>query len=112
MGFGSESSAFVAALAAGQIPKPQRRRPRAGASGGWSGWLGEPRNGVFLVLATALIVGGGRRLLQSFRARRAVARLSEPDVTIEEIEEAARHGRAGLIDLFRLLVTAESESLR
>lgn len=112
MGSGNESRAFLTALAAGRVPRGQRRQPGSVASRGWSGWLGEPRNAVFLVLASALIFGGGRRLVQGWKARRAVCRLGEPDVTIAEIEEASRHGRSGLIDLFRLLGTAESESLR
>jgi hypothetical protein len=65
-----------------------------------------------VVLAAVLLIGGGRRLLQAWRARGAVGRLHGPDVTPETIAAAAEHGRAGLMDLFRLLGSAETEPLR
>jgi hypothetical protein len=60
----------------------------------------------------ALLLGGGRKLLQGWRARGAVGRLNDPGITPEDIEAAAEHGRAGLMDLFRILGTDKSEALR
>ena len=79
---------------------------------GWSAWLADPRTAVLAFLASALLFGGGRKLLQGVRARRAVAALEGPDPSPEEVEAAAEHGRAGLIDLFRLLGTAEKPEVR
>jgi hypothetical protein len=70
------------------------------------GWLSEPRAAVLLVLVGVVAIGGGRRWLQAVRARRAVDRLADPDVTPEEIRALGEHGREGLIELFRLLETA------
>ncbi|SIO61056.1 hypothetical protein SAMN05444166_6623 [Singulisphaera sp. GP187] len=106
--------ATLPVAATGQVPirKSRRRSEPSDAPRGWSRWLGEPRNTVFLVLASALLLGGGRKLLQWWRARAIVARLGEPDLTVEAIEAASSHGRAPLMDLFRILTTAESEPLR
>jgi len=41
-----------------------------------------------------------------------VARLGEADVSVETIEAAARYGRATLPELFRLLTSAEDDTLR
>jgi hypothetical protein len=71
-------------------------------SGGMSSWLG-PRNSVFLVLLLALVLGGGRKLLQALQGRRAAERLGDPAASPAEIEEAAQHGRAALVELFGLL---------
>jgi hypothetical protein len=75
-------------------------------------WLGDPRSAVLVVLGAALLIGGGRRLLLGWRARGAIGRLNAPDLTPEEVEAAAEHGRAGLMDLFRILGTEKSEGLR
>src|SRR5438045_832825 len=98
----------VSAMAAGQVRGAVRRPRGAAAPRGWGGWLGEPRSAVLIVLALVML-GGARRLLRGWRARGAVAQLGEPDVTAEAIEAAAAHGRAGLMDLFRLLGTAEAD---
>jgi hypothetical protein len=106
---------LLGALAAmGAEPNRTAARRRVGTPpvSGWSAWLGEPRNAVFTVLAAALVLGGGRRLLLGWRARNAVARLEGSDVTVEAIAQAAEHGRTGLMDLFRLLGTGESEAIR
>lgn len=108
---GSRIVATLPAAATGQVRKTRRRAVSA-AQRGWSRWLGEPRNTVFLVLAAALSIGGGRKLLQWWSARATVARLGEPNLTVEEIEAASNHGRAPLMDLFRILTTGETESLR
>ena len=84
--------------------------PRDG--GGRWGWMADPRTAVLFVLATTVLVGGGRRVLQASRARRAVDRLGEPDVTPTEILEAAGHGRTGLIPFFRLLSEGNSPEIR
>jgi hypothetical protein len=95
--------------------KPVAARPArtvARTSPGWSAWLADPRTAVRAFLGSALLFGGGRKLLQGVRARRAVAALGEPNPVPDEIEAAAEHGRAGLIDLFRLLGTAEKPEAR
>jgi len=108
----SQVAAFLGALAVGQVRKVQRARAASTASHAWSRWLGEPRNAVFLVLASALLLGGGRKLLHAWRARRAVGHLNEEGYTETQILETTQYGRAGLMDLFRILGTAETESLR
>ncbi len=95
-----------------QVRQPQRRRRVLTRQPLWARWLGEPRNAVFLVLATALFVGGGRKLLHAWRARKAVGLLNEENYTEAQIDDVSRYGRAGLIDLFRILGTGETESLR
>jgi hypothetical protein len=65
-----------------------------------------------MALAVIVLVGGGRRLLWAWRARKAVARLSEPGVTPEEIEAVAAFGRAGAWELLRVFSTCESEPIR
>ena len=75
----------------------------ADAPGRGFAWLADPRSAVLIGLAAVLGLGGGRKVLQGWRARRAVARLVEPGVTPEAIASAAEHGRAGLADFFRIL---------
>jgi hypothetical protein len=75
-------------------------------------WLSEPRTAVLIVLGGVVAIGGGRRVLQAIRSRKAVARLAETDVTPGEIEEVARFGRAGLHELFRIFGEAPSSPLR
>ena len=91
-------------------PRPGRRGEPPPRS--WTIWLADPRSAVLFFLASALLFGGGRKLLQGVRARRAVAALNEPDPSPEEVESAAEHGRAALIDLFRLLGTAKRPEVR
>ncbi len=78
----------------------------------WSDWIMDPRNSVLAVLVLALVVGGGWRLVQAHRARRAVARLSDPDVTPDEVNALAEFGREGLEELFRLLEPDVARPLR
>src|SRR5262249_44183013 len=99
-------------LVLGQVANPRRRRSVAPVHRGWDAWLGEPRNVVLLVLGAVLVIGGGRRLFQAWRARAGVGRLDEGDVTTDAIEAAAEHGRAGLMGLFHLLGSARSEAQR
>ena len=88
------------------------RRPRRRVVTGWRAWLADPRSTVLFALASVVVLGGGRRLLRARRARAAVDRLGDPDVRPEEVESAADHGRAGLMDLFRLLGTAPDAPVR
>jgi hypothetical protein len=88
------------------LAKPKRPTP------GWGAWLADPRTAVLGFLGTALLIGGGRKVWQGIQARRAVAALGASDVRPEEVEAAAEHGREGLIELFRLLGTAESPEVR
>ena len=75
-------------------------------------WYTQPRGYVWLVLALALFAGGGRKLLQSLRARRAFRRLEAGNPTPAEIEALAEHGRLALPDLFGLLDPAQPEASR
>jgi hypothetical protein len=92
-------------------PELPSSKPKPRPSG-WSAWLADPRTAVLAFLTAALLFGGGRKMLQGVRARRAVAALGDPNPTPEDVEGVAEHGRAGLIDLFRLLGTAESPEVR
>jgi hypothetical protein len=84
------------------------KRPTAG----WGAWLADPRTAVLGFLGSALLIGGGRKVWQGIQARRAVAALGASDVRPEEVEATAEHGREGLIELFRLLGTAETPEVR
>ncbi len=87
-------------------PSTPTRRPAPRAEPEGRGWLTDPRSAVLLTLGAAAVFGGGRKLLHGMQARKAQSRLAEADVTPDEIAGAARFGRDGLIDLFRLLETA------
>jgi hypothetical protein len=65
-----------------------------------------------MALAVIVLIGGGRRLFWTWRARRAVARLQDPSVQPDELEAVAEFGRAGAWELLRLFSTAESEPIR
>jgi hypothetical protein len=91
-------------------PRPAGRR--APGTGAGRNWLGEPKAAVWIALAAALLIGGGRKLLLAWRARKAIARLEGPTVTAEEIEAVAEHGRAGVGELLRIFSTSESEPSR
>ncbi len=90
--------------------RPAEPKPAQGP--GWSAWLADPRTAVLAFLGSALIFGGGRRVLQGLRARRAIAAIEGDDPTPAEIAEAAEHGRAGLVELFRLLGTSTRAEVR
>lgn len=109
----SEMAAIVAGALTGQSASPRRRTAtsRQGPGVGRR-WVGEPRNAVLFILASVILVGGGRKLLQAWRTRKAVGRLEDPGVTTGAIGAAVDHGRAGLLELFRLLGSAETEALR
>lgn len=106
-------AAVIAGSLVGPFESPRRRgaSPRKSSSG-WQRLLGEPRNAVLFVLAAVILVGGGRKFLQAWRTRKAVGRLEDPEVSAAEIGAAVDHGRAGLMELFRLLGAAESDALR
>ena len=110
---GAAAAAGDAALAAPRRPA-RTRRPDPGKRGaaGWAAWLADPRGMVLIALGSALVVGGGRRWLQVARARRVVADLGLPRPSLGAIRAAADHGRAGLMDLFRLLGTSDRPNVR
>lgn len=72
----------------------------------------DPKTAVWELLLIAVVFGGGRKVLQGIRARRSVLALEGPDPLPSEVEAASEHGRAGLIELFRLLGTAEKSEVR
>ena len=94
-----------------EAPGPGRRSRRELVAGGRN-WLTEPRTAVLVVLGGVVLVGGGRKLLQAWRARKGVARLEQPDASPAEIEAAARFGRAGLAELFRIFGEMQSSPHR
>ena len=98
----------------GQPASPLNRRARKAKPGGsfWRGFLGEPRNAVFLALMAALLIGGGSRLRRAIRGRDARNRLDDPEIAPEAIEAVAEFGRAGLLDLFRLLESGKTREHR
>ncbi len=77
-----------------------------------SRWLREPKSAVWMALAVIIVVGGGRRLLWSWRARRAASRLADPAVTPEDLEAVAAYGRTGVWELLRIFSTTELEPMR
>ncbi len=88
-------------------PGPGRSaRPSTGVRAPRS-WWSEPKAAVWIALAVAVLVGGGRSSWGR-GARKAVARLDDPRVTIEEIAAVADHGRAGVWELLRIFSTASS----
>jgi hypothetical protein len=92
-------------------PSPrQGRRSRGTAIG--NRWLREPKVAVWAILAIAVLLGGGRKLLLAWRARKAAIRLAEPNVTPQEIEAAAEHGRAGVYELLRIFSSTATEPQR
>jgi hypothetical protein len=94
--------------------KPIRlRRPRAvGVERPWSAWLSEPRAAVLMVLFLIVLVGGGRKLLRGWRGRTVLGRLGAADVSAGDVAAVVEFGREGLMELFRLLATAESATVR
>jgi len=91
---------------------PRAAGRRASGPGARRNWLSEPKAVVWIALAVALLLGGGRKLLLAWRARKAIARLEEPNVMAEEIEAVAEHGRAGIGELLRIFSTSDSEPRR
>lgn len=100
----------VGQLLLGAAPPSRRQRIRMAARR-W-GWLGDPRSAVLIVLASALLFGGGRKWLLALRARRALDRVDESNVTPAEIAELAGHGRSVAMDLFRILGTSTDPKFR
>ena len=66
-------------------------------------WLSEPRTAVWLVVAITVLVGAVRKISAWWKARVAVSRLGEPNVTPDQIEAVAEHGRAGVYELLAFL---------
>ena len=58
-------------------PSPRQGRRSRGAAIG-NRWLREPKVAVWAILAIAVLLGGGRKLLLAWRARKAAIRLEEP----------------------------------
>lgn len=102
----SQGSSWPLAQAAPRVRRPTLRERS------WTGWLTDPRNAVLLALGGALLVGGGRRLIQARKARAAVDRLGQPGVTPAEVLDVANYRRAGIMELFRLLGTAPDPDVR
>ena len=105
---------FITTPSKGQPSPPLNRRARKGRPGVgfWRGLLGEPRSVVFLVLLASLVIGGGSRLRKAMRGRDARSRLDDPEILPKEIEAVAEFGRAGMLDLFRILETGKTREQR
>jgi hypothetical protein len=96
-----------------QEPEASRRPPGIGAGVPTKRrWLSEPKAVIWLALAVVVLVGGGRRLIAWWRARKAIARLEDPNVTTAEIEAVADYGRTGVYELLRVFSSAPSEQAR
>jgi hypothetical protein len=91
-------------------PPVQGLNRGTGLSG--SRWYREPRAIVWAILAVALLMGGGRKLLMAWRGRRVAVRLSDPDVTPDEIKAAADHGRSAVYELLRIFSSTGSDPQR
>jgi hypothetical protein len=81
----------------------ERGEPRPGFS---------PRDSVVVVLGLIVAVLGGRRIWHGLQARRSIALLGQDSPAIEEIERAARHGRAALEGLVKWLDANDRPELR
>ncbi len=103
---------FLAAASVGQAEPARRTRAGTKRPGSLQRLLGEPRNAVLFVLGAVVILGGGRRLLTAWRGREALAKLDDPEVTPNAVERVVDYGRAGLMDLFRLLEKAPDQAIR
>src|SRR6266571_4489289 len=108
MAFSGQARAVLAAGAVGQGDGAPRKRSARKGPAGWERWLSEPRSLVLFVLGAVLLLGGGRKVLHAWRAREAVGRLEDPGVSPETIAAVAEHGRAGLMELFRLLAEGQN----
>lgn len=93
-------------------PAPATRRALVRRGGGLGGWLTDSRNVVLLVLGAAFVIGGGRRLLANLRSRGAIRRLADPDVTADELLDAAKFGRDAASELARLQASAKPAEIR
>ena len=67
---------------------------------------------VFWVVMALLAVGIGRKLMQWYCARNAVVNLEGDRPDLGAIAESAKHGRSGLVELFRLLTSGKDEAVR
>ena len=112
--FGLASIFKLWSQVAGPSARPRRRRidPDEGPVSPWTAWVRQPNSAVLLVLGSLIVFGGGRRLYLGWRARQAVGRISGDNPRVEDIEAAARHGRDGLMELFRLLTAGVSSTVR
>jgi hypothetical protein len=93
-------------------PSKSDFRSRRNALAESRNWLTEPRTAVLVVLGTVILAGGGRKLMQAWKARKALARLNEPNITPREIEAVAQFGRSGLPELFRIFGEPPSSAHR
>jgi hypothetical protein len=93
-------AALVALGAAGPVARPS------------PSWRMGPRSAVLGVLVTIAVLGVARKWLEAHRARVAIERLRGDACTADEILDAPRHGRAVLLDLFRLLAEAPTAQMR
>jgi hypothetical protein len=71
----------------------------------------DPRDGVWIALAALIGVGGGHRLYRAYQARRIVNRLTATEPSIADIRASAAFGRAGIMELFRLLTAGPTEPI-
>jgi hypothetical protein len=95
----------------GQSEAQEARAP-AVSRRGWTAYLADPRTAVLVTLALVVGLGGGRQVLQGFRARGVVDRLAGDQPERADILEASKYGRAGLVDLFRLLDEGKTRDVR
>ncbi len=102
----------VGAVAAWGLGQLARGRPEMRPAPGLAGWFTDSRNAVLLVLAGALVIGGGRKLILALKARKMLDALNGPEPGPESFVEATRHGRAAAMDLFRILGSSAASATR
>ncbi|GAC1448139.1 MAG: hypothetical protein NVSMB9_31020 [Isosphaeraceae bacterium] len=106
------ASTIVSIWILGQVAGgPRRPRVRQSRTG-WQDMIRDPRNAVWVVVGSVILFGGGRKFLQGLRSRRVIANLEDPSVTPASIAAATEFGRAGMMELFRLLEQGKNPDVR
>jgi hypothetical protein len=93
---------------------PSARKRGAAKPGETRGrnWLTEPKTAVWFALGAVVLVGGGRKVSLWWQARKAIARIQEPNAVPEDIEAVAEFGRAGVYELLRIFSSTAAEPER
>lgn len=74
--------------------------------------IGDPRRWVFIAVVAFLLLGGARKWLAASRGRKMADRIADGHASLDEIRQAARHGRTVLPDLLATLADGKSEDLK
>ncbi|MFM7317670.1 MAG: hypothetical protein ACKO5E_12055, partial [bacterium] len=74
--------------------------------------VGDPRRWVFIAVVAFLLLGGARKWLAASRGRKMADRIADGQASLDEIRQAARHGRAVLPDLLGMLADGKSDEMK